>query len=148
MYKATVRWMIRRNVRSLRAGDPGPLIASYAPDAVLVFPGNNSWSGEYRGREAIGGFLRRFVDDGLVGEAHDILVNGPPWRTRIAVFLTVRATDPAGAVVYDNRAILFARASWGKITYHEDFEDTHKSEAFDQYLKTTRAPGSTPDAIG
>jgi hypothetical protein len=29
MYKAAVRWMIRRNVRSLRDGNPGPLIASY-----------------------------------------------------------------------------------------------------------------------
>ena len=38
-----------------------------------------------------------------------------------------------GATVYDNRAVLFARAKWGKITYQEDFEDTHKSVAFEQY---------------
>jgi ketosteroid isomerase-like protein len=142
MYHAAVRWMIRRNVRSLRAGDPGPLIAGYAEDAVLVFPGPSSWGGEYRGRDAIAGFLRRFVADGLTGQAHEILVNGPPWRTTVAVLFTATARDAAGTLVYDNRAVLFARARWGKITYQEDFEDTHKSEAFDRYLNAARAASS------
>jgi ketosteroid isomerase-like protein len=139
MYKAAVRWMIRRNVKALRAGNSGPVIAGYAEDAVLVFPGPSSWGGEYRGRDAIAGFMNRFIADGLVGEAHDILVNGPPWRTTVAVFLTATARNDTGALVYDNRAILFARAKWGKIYYHEDFEDTHKSEAFDRYLASARA---------
>lgn len=139
MYKAAVRWMIRRNVAALRSGDPGPSIAGYAEDAVLVFPGPSSWGGEYRGRDAIADFLRRFVADGLVGEAHDILVNGPPWRTTVAVLFTATARDRSGTLVYDNRAVLFARARWGKITYQEDFEDTHKSEAFDRFLEGGRS---------
>jgi ketosteroid isomerase-like protein len=138
MYKAAVRWMIRRNVAALRRGDPGPLLAGYSDDAVLVFPGPSSWGGEYRGREAIAGFLHRFIDDGLIGEVHDILVNGPPWRTTIAVFFTASAVYD-DVVAYDNRAILFARARWGKIQYQEDFEDTHKSEAFDRYLQERRS---------
>jgi ketosteroid isomerase-like protein len=139
MYKAAVRWMIRRNIKALRAGDPRPLIAGYAEGAVLVFPGPSTWGGEYRGRDAIAGFLNRFVADGLTGEAHEILVNGPPWRTTAAVLFTATARDDAGVTVYDNRAVLFVRARWGKITYQEDFEDTHKSEAFDRYLRTARA---------
>lgn len=138
MYKTTIRWMIRRNVAALRAGNPGPLLAGYADDAVLVFPGPSSWGGEYRGKEAIAAFLRRFLDDGIVGEAHDILVNGPPWRTTIAILFTAAACDDHGVVVYDNRAVLFVRARWGKIFYQEDFEDTHKSEAFEQYVKLTK----------
>jgi ketosteroid isomerase-like protein len=138
MYKAAVRWMIRRNVAALRRGDPEPLLAGYSDDALLVFPGPSSWGGEYRGREAIGAFLRRFVDDGVMGEAREILVNGPPWRTTIAVFFTASAVYD-DVVVYDNRAILFARARWGKIVYQEDFEDTHKSEAFDRYLQERRS---------
>lgn len=141
MYKAAVRWMIRRNVAALRAGDPGPLLAGYADDAVLVFPGPGSWGGEYRGKEAIAGFLRRFLDDGIVGEAHDILVNGPPWRTTVAVLFTAKATDETGALIYDNRAVLLARARWGKITHQEDFEDTHKSEAFERRLAAARTAG-------
>ena len=45
MYKTAVRKMIRRNVRSLAQGNPGPLLAGYADDAVLVFPGRSSWGG-------------------------------------------------------------------------------------------------------
>jgi hypothetical protein len=75
-----------------------------------------------------------------VGEVHEILVNGPPWRTTVAVLFTDRATDESGATVYENRAVLFGRARWGKIVYQEDFEDTHKVEAFDRYL-AQRSPG-------
>jgi uncharacterized protein (TIGR02246 family) len=134
MYKAAVRWMIRRNVAALASGDPGPLLAGYAEDAVLVFPGDSSWGGEHRGRDAIEVFLRRFIDNRLVGEVQEILVNGPPWRTTVCVLFPVQATDTTGTVVYENRAVLYARAVWGKIVFQEDFEDTHKVEAFDRYL--------------
>lgn len=134
MYKWAVRAMIRRNVRALNSGDPAPLLAGYADDAVLVFPGTSSWGGEYRGKEAIAAFLRRYVEARLVGETHEILVNGPPWRTTVCVLFTDSATDSSGQVVYENRAVLFARVRWGKIVYQEDYEDTHKVEAFDAHL--------------
>jgi len=134
VYKAAVRWMIRRNVAALGRGDIGPLLASYADDALLVFPGASSWGGEHHGKTAIAAFLRRFLDAGLIGEVDEILVNGPPWRTRVCVLFRDRATDDAGAIVYQNRAVLFARVVWGKLVYQEDFEDTHKVEEFDRYL--------------
>ncbi len=134
MYKWVVRSLIRRNVRALACGDPGPLLAGYADDAVLVFPGASSWGGEHRGKAAIEDFLQRFVTAGLEGTVHEILVNGPPWRTTVAVLFTGRARDESGAVVYENRAVLFGRIRWGKIVYQEDFEDTSKIEAFDRYL--------------
>lgn len=134
MYKWAVRWMIRRNLEALRRGDPGPLLAGYADDAVLVFPGTSSWSGEHRGKAAIEAFLHRFLEAGIVGEAHDIVVNGPPWRTTVCMVFLDHALDDAGDVVYENRAVIFGRIVWGKIVYHEDFEDTQKAEAFDAYL--------------
>ena len=134
MLKALIRRRIRRSVEALRAGDPGPLLAGFADDAVLVFPGQNSWAGEYRGKTAIEGFLRRFLAAGLVGEVHDIVVNGPPWRTTISVLFIDRATDPAGEVVYENRVMFLVRAAWGKVVYQEDFLDTQKVAAFDEYL--------------
>jgi ketosteroid isomerase-like protein len=134
MYKWAVRWMIRRNVRALDRGDAGPLLASYADEAVLVFPGQSSWSGEHRGKAAIEAFLRRFLEVGMVGEVHEILVNGPPWRTTVCVLFSDRVVDAAGTAVYENRAVLYGRIVWGRIVYHEDFEDTQKVEAFDRYL--------------
>ena len=134
MYKWAIRRQIRRNIEALNRGDPEPLLQGYAADAVLLFPGESSWGGEHRGRAAIEAFLRRFVATGLTGEAEDVLVNGPPWRTRIAVVFADRAEDRAGREVYANRAVLYATARWGKITRQEDFEDTHRVEAFDRWL--------------
>jgi ketosteroid isomerase-like protein len=139
MYKSAVRWMIRRNVQALRSGDLGPLLAGYADDALLVFPGVSSWSGEHRGRQAIERFLTRFVSAGLVGEVEEILVNGPPWKTTVCVVFVDMARDSDGLVVYNNRVVLFARAVWGKITYQEDFLDTQRVEAFDKYLASSTA---------
>jgi ketosteroid isomerase-like protein len=133
MYKWAVRWMIRRSVAALGRGDPGPMLAAYADDAVLVFPGVSSWSGEHRGKPAIEAFLRRFLDAGLSGTLQDILVNGPPWRTTVCVLFCDRALDPAGAVVYENRVTVLTRVVWGKIVHHEDFLDTQRVEAFDRY---------------
>lgn len=140
MYKSAVRTMIRRNVRSLARGNPGPLLAGYADDAVLVFPGRSSWGGEHRGKAAIAEFLQRFLDAGLVGEVQEILVNGPPWRTSVCVLFTDKAMDDSGKVIYENRSVLYGRAVWGKIVYQEDFEDTHKVEAFDVYLAARESP--------
>ena len=138
MYKATVRRMIRRNAGKLAAGDWRPLLAGYADDAVLVFPGTSTWAGRYQGKPVIEEFLRRFVDAGLTGEVQEILVNGPPWRTAVCVLFTDRAVDHVGDVVYENRAVLFARIVWGKIVYQEDFEDTQRAEEFDRYLESRR----------
>jgi ketosteroid isomerase-like protein len=135
MYKAAVRWMIRRNVRALRSGDLRPILAGYADDAVLVFPGISSWAGEHRGKAAIEAFLTRFVAVGLVGDVHEILVNGPPWRTTVCVVFADKATDPEGRVVYENRVVLFARTRWGRIIFQEDFLDTQRVDAFDEYLE-------------
>ncbi len=137
MYKALIRSRIRRSVQALRDGDPGPLLAGFADDAVLVFPGTSTWAGEYRGKRSIEGFLRRFLDAGLVGEAHDIVVKGPPWRTTVCVLFVDRAADADGEVVYENRVMFLVRAVWGKVVYQEDFLDTQRVTAFDAYLGRT-----------
>lgn len=58
----------------------------------------------------------------------------------MCLLYVLHAADAASTVVYENRAIVFARAVWGKIVYQEDFEDTHESVAFDDYL-ARRQPG-------
>ena len=142
MYKWAVRWMIRRNLAAL----PGETRARCWPgmrdDAVLVFPGVSSWGGEHRGKPAIEAFLRRFLEAGIVGRARTTSSStGPPWRTTVCMLFLDRALDAGGNVVYENRAVMFGRVVWGKIVYHEDFEDTQQVEAFDRYLAHGR-PGS------
>jgi hypothetical protein len=61
----------------------------------------------------------------------DILVNGPPWNTRVAVRVNHGIVED-GMTIYTNRAVLMARISWGKIRAQEDYEDTERVSAFDR----------------
>ena len=147
MYKATVRWLIRRNIGCLNQGDYAPTLAMFRDDATLTFPGDNSWSRMYReprtgraaypthrGRDEIEGFLRRYVDAGIQMQIEDILVNGPPWNTRVAVVVHDWALDGAGNEIYANRAVLVARSRWGKLVAQEDYEDSERVESLDARL--------------
>ena len=147
MYKATIRWMVRRNIRQLNEGNYGPALGMFADDAVLAFPGNNSWSNQirptvrgreqfatHRGRAEIEAFLRRYTEAGIQMVVDDILINGGPWRTRMAIRVRDWVEGPDGKDVYNNRAVLFAEAVWGRIRAQEDYEDTERAAAFDAVL--------------
>jgi ketosteroid isomerase-like protein len=133
-YGWIVSTLIRRAVRRINAGDLGPMLSSFADDATLVFPGDHSWGGEYKGKDEILKFLERFVEVGIQLEPHEIVVHGWPWNTTVMVRFTNDARDENGNVVYANRGMIFAQAAWGKIKYQEDYEDTQKVVAFDKYL--------------
>jgi hypothetical protein len=119
--------------------------------AELTFPGNNSWARQYRlphsarhavpthhGRGEIETFLRTYVANHIQMEIEDILVNGPPWNTRVAIRVHdwIEGTD--GRDIYANRAVLMVRTSWGKIRSQEDYEDTERSAALDRHLAVAK----------
>jgi hypothetical protein len=144
MYKAAVRWMIRRNIASINAGDAGPALRMFADDAVLCFPGENSWANQHRktvrgrdafathrGRAEIEAFLDRYVATGMQMQVDDILVNGPPWNMRAAVRVHHWVPGADGQDRYANRAVLFVESRWGKLHFQEDYEDTERVAAFD-----------------
>jgi ketosteroid isomerase-like protein len=152
MYKAAVRWMVRRNIARLNTGDYRSTLAMFAPDAVLAFPGQNSWATQFRpvergrdlfpthrGRDEIEAFLRRYTETGIQMVVDDVLVNGPPWKTRIAVRVHHWVPGPDGRDQYRNRAILFATAAWGRIHTEEDYEDTELVAAFDARSRAARS---------
>jgi ketosteroid isomerase-like protein len=144
MYKAAVRWMIRRNIRQLNEGNYRPVLAMFAENATMAFPGDNSWAGQHRpaekGREAfathrgkteIEAFLQRYVEAGIHMVVDDILVNGGPWNTRAAVRVHHWVDGDDGHDVYNNRAVLFVNSTWGRIRAQEDYEDTERVAEFD-----------------
>jgi len=145
VYKTMVRMLIRRNIRLLNQGRYQPALAMFAPGAELVFPGDNTWSRQYRppvggreavptheGREEIEAFLQRYVDHRIQMEIEDILVNGPPWNTRAAVQVHHWVIGPDGDDAYSNRAVLMVSTAWGRIRRQEDHEDTERVSAFDR----------------
>lgn len=137
LFKRALLFKLRRDVRALNAGDWRPLLAGYAPDAVLRFnDGEHRWRGEHRGREAIRRFLESFVAAGLKGEIRELFVSGPPWRMTLLARFDDHALDEHGREVYANRTVLVVRTRWAKIVLHEDFyEDTQRIVALDTLLR-------------
>ena len=145
MYKATVRTLIRLSVAKLNKGDFRPLLKLAAPDFELVFPGDNSWStmfgpvqagrkavATHRGIEEGTAFAQRFVDEGIQFVIEDILVNGPPWNTRVALRVHdyIEGESPDGDA-YNNRAVAMLQLRWGRLVRWEDYEDTERVAAWD-----------------
>jgi ketosteroid isomerase-like protein len=144
VYKAAVRMLFRRNIERLNQGDYGPILAMFQPDATLAFPGDNSWSRQFRepqtgrephvthrGRTEIEAFLARYVEHGIQMQVEDILVNGPPWNMRAAARVHDWIVGESGEDIYANRAVLTVRARWGKIYEQEDYESTERVSAYD-----------------
>jgi ketosteroid isomerase-like protein len=142
LYAWAVRSMLRRNLRRLWAGDPRPLLATYADDVHFVFPGRSSWAADLRGRDEVERWLRRFVRVGLRFEVHEILVAGPPWNTIVCLWFTDRLTAADGEVVYANRGTILAKIAWGKVTYYEVNEDTQKVAELDEWRATHEPTGA------
>src|SRR5262249_58677390 len=107
-----------------QSGDVGALLRSYADDVRFVFPGNNSWAGEFHGKEAVASWLRRFHEAGLELKPHEIVVGGPPWNTTVCIRITDPATDAGRNVIYENRAVRFGESRGGKINFSAGCEST------------------------
>ena len=127
----------RRDVARLNAGDHAPLLAGYAPDAVLRFnPGEHRWAGVHRGKPAIERFLRNFTGAGIHGEIKDLWIGGPPWALTMVARFDNAAEAPDGTPIYANRTCLAVRTRWGRIVEHEDFyEDTGRILALEAKLR-------------
>jgi ketosteroid isomerase-like protein len=128
------RKVISANMGRLNAGDYQPLLRMDANDIRFRFPGDNSWTTELVGKEALGRWLQRFVDSGLQIFADEVVVRGPPWRMTVCVRGTDHLTTPAGETVYENRYVLWGTMAWGKMRIYEAYEDTQASRALDDYL--------------
>lgn len=145
MYKSIVRMMVRRNVAQLNAGDAGPMLKMATSDVELCFPGENSWStmfrpavkgrdssATHRGRQECQAFADRFTDNGIQFELEDILVNGGPWNTRVAMRLHSFIPGMNGLPdPYNNRAVAILELRWGRLVRWEDYEDTERVAAWD-----------------
>jgi ketosteroid isomerase-like protein len=145
VYKATIRALVRHSIKRLNAGDYSMLLNMASPDFELAFPGENSWATTFRpaqrGRQQhvthrgiteATSFAERFVAEGIQFHVEDILVNGGPWRIRIA--LRVHDFIPGrngGADIYNNRAVAFLEIRWGRLVRWEDYEDTQRVAAWD-----------------
>jgi ketosteroid isomerase-like protein len=119
-----------------RNGDLRPTLLLDHPDVQLTFPGENSWSGVYRGRDQVAAWLRRMVEVGVKTYPDEVVVKGPPWRATICVRGHDHVDAPDGRRVYENRFVIWGRMAWGRLREYEVYEDTEKPAALDAYLRS------------
>ncbi len=70
--------LVKKGIEAFNQGNPGALMSMIAEDAVFYVPGDSPISGEYRGKDAIGGFFRRMgrLSDGSQGIELKALLSG------------------------------------------------------------------------
>ena len=126
LYDRIVETRLRSVFASLNAGDPRPMLRSLAAEFVYRFEGDTALGGERRTLDAMERWWARFFRllPGARFEVRRVLVAGPPWATRIAVELTVRAPASAGSPDYVNAVMQSADMRWGRLTRVHTLEDT------------------------
>ena len=117
-----------------RAGVIRPQLMLDHPDVQFTFPGDNSWSGTFRGKPEVERWLRRFARVGIQAFPDEVVAKGFPWKTTVCIRAHDYLRSAQGEMVYENRFVIWAHLRWGRVTDYEVYEDTIKPRALDEYL--------------
>jgi ketosteroid isomerase-like protein len=126
--------IIFRVMARTRAGDIGPTLALDSDEVHFVFPGDNSWSGDYRGKDEHRRWLERLVRVGVKTVPDEVVASGWPWNTTICVRGRSYLDAPGGERIYDNRFVIWGKLRWGRLRDYEVYEDTQKAKTLDDWL--------------
>jgi len=130
--KKLISWVMA----STRAGDIRPTLMLDSNDVRFTFPGDNSWSGVFEGKDEHRRWLERLVRVGVKTEPDEVAVSGFPWNMTVCIRGRSWRDAPNGQRVYDNRFVIWGRLRWGRLVDYETYEDTQKAKALDAYLET------------
>ncbi len=141
-------WLITRLLKMLYGqvsrGELRLALLGLAGDAVLLFPGDSSFSGEHRGKPAIEAWMRRFASLHAEFQVHDASAAGPPWNMRVFMRFSDRIVAPNG-YVYENEGMEYIVIKRGLIHEIRVHLDTEKVAALDAHLGSTdRAAAPAP----
>ncbi|MEU1879225.1 nuclear transport factor 2 family protein [Streptosporangium sp. NPDC020072] len=130
MYHAIVRSVVRRTWRKVGAGDYEAAVAMAAPDVRFRFVGDTALGADVRGRDAFRAWFARFEErlPGVRLRLVDVVANGWPWNTKVAVCLQVVGTLRDGTP-YRNLAMQWVTLRWGRMVDDVVVEDTLKLDA-------------------
>lgn len=124
MYKRIVRAKVRDVFERINDGDYMPMVNGLASSFEYRFHGDHALGGRRTTRESMIRWWKRVVAllPGARFDISDVLVNGGPWRTRIAVRASISGDLP-GDVRYENTVFQFMTLAWGKVVSVETVED-------------------------
>ncbi|MEW9529720.1 nuclear transport factor 2 family protein [Microbispora sp. NPDC049125] len=125
MYHALVAARVRGLWRRIETDGFEVAVRQATPGMTFTFVGDTPLGARLTGREEFRGWFERAVAllPGLRISAEDVTVAGPPWNTRVAVRLAVRATLRDGTV-YTNQGVQWIRLRWGRLVDDWVLEDT------------------------
>ncbi len=127
--------LITRVMAGTRAGDIRLTLLLDAKDVHFVFPGDNSFSGDFHGKQAHKAWLERLVRVGVMTEPDEVTATGFPWKTAVCIRGRSWFDTPEGERIYDNHFVIWAKLRWGKMYDYEVYEDTQKAKALDEWLE-------------
>jgi hypothetical protein len=133
-------WLVKRIVTfvygKVSGGDLRLPLLGLAQDALLFFPGENSFGGEHRGKPAIAAWMRRFASLRPEFAVQDAAAAGPPWNMRVFMRFRDRIVAPNG-YVYENEGMEYIEIKWGLIRELRVHLDTERVAALDAQLNAT-----------
>jgi ketosteroid isomerase-like protein len=144
MYKMIVAHKVRSLFDEVNKGNYQAMVDGLAANFEYRFLGNHPLSGRRTKHSTITAWWQR-VNRLLPGgqfTVHQVIVQGHPLNTRIAVRSTISGMQPNGEP-YSNDVMQFMRLRLGKVTHIETLEDTAKLERF----LATLDPVAIPDAV-
>ncbi len=125
MYKTIVKRKVRTAWRQLDARDYPYVIDQFASSFEYRFVGDHAMGGVRHTRAAMEAWFERIfrLFPHIRFELEDVLVGGPPWRTRAVALVRVDAGD------YRNELAQTIDIRWGRIVRINTLEDTQKLAA-------------------
>lgn len=124
MYKRIVRAKVLQTFDRINRGDYMAMVDGLAPVFEYHFHGQHALGGRRTSRKAMAHWWQRTLRilQGARFEVQEVLVNGWPWRTRIAVRSLVSGDLPDDGR-YENTVFQFMTLAWGRVTAVETVED-------------------------
>ncbi|MFV0430339.1 MAG: nuclear transport factor 2 family protein [Arachnia sp.] len=124
MYRRIIRARIRGVFERINSGDYMAMVDALAPRFEYHFHGDHALGGRRTTRAAMIRWWQRLVGlmPGIHFDVREVIVNGGPWRTRVAVRAVVTG-ELADGSPYTNIVVQFLTLAWGKVASVESLED-------------------------
>ena len=124
VYSMIVRNRVRSTFDKINSGDYQAMVDGLANPFEYLFHGDHALGGRRVSKEAMNRWWERTLRllPGATFDIRDVLVNGGPWNTRVAVRSLVSGPLPNGEK-YENTVFQFMTLKWGKVVSVETVED-------------------------
>jgi ketosteroid isomerase-like protein len=131
IYRAVVRRQVRNLFAEANAGNWASIVDGLASTFSYRFVGDTPLGGTRTTHEAMRRWFERLyrLFPGSQFAPQRIVVEGPPWNTRIMTYVKIHGTAPQAngeSAPYENEFMQAMILRWGKITSVLTLEDTQR----------------------